>query len=161
MGKCETSKGIFLIHQCGNDTAIVCKQCGKFVCNEHCSESTAGTICAACFYDQAYCQAKGDTNPQSVIHRFFGEIGDQANSVDKKVTVKNFDVEQLTDIKSREQYLASIRKTVDNPLVGTVGGIAAAAVAPLAVHELFAFENLSSELPDPAGGSKGAGFTDS
>jgi hypothetical protein len=161
MGKCETSKGIFQVHQCGDDTGIVCKQCGKFVCKEHCSDSTAGTICAACFYDQAYCQATGDNNPQSVIRRFFGEIGDQKNPADKKVTIKNFDIEQLTDIKSREQYLATLRKTVNHPIDGVTLGAVAVAATPLVAHELFAFENMSSELPDPTGGSKGAGFTDS
>jgi 23S rRNA A1618 N6-methylase RlmF len=161
MGKCETSKGIFLIHQCGNDTNNVCKRCGKSVCNEHSSESTAGTMCAACFYDQANCQTSGDNDPQSVIRRFFGEIGVPANSETNKVTVKNFDTEKLTDIKSREQYLASIRKTVDSPIAGVTIGVAAVAATPLVAHELFPFENVVSDITDPHEVSKGAGFTDS
>jgi hypothetical protein len=161
MGKCETSKGIFLIHQCGNDTDTVCIRCGKFVCNEHCSQNTAGTICAACFYDEAYCQSSVDTNAQSVILRFFGEIGNPGKTDTRKGVVKNIDIDNLIDAQKREQYLVSLRKSVDSPLIAAVGGVAAAAVIPLAVHELFAFENVASELPDPAGGSKVAGFTDS
>lgn len=161
MGKCETSKGIFLIHQCGNDTGIVCKQCGKFVCNEHCSESTAGTICAACFYDQTYCQAIGDNSPQSVIRRFFGEMEDLTSTAVKKVTAKNVDIEHLTDIKSREQYLASLRKNAAHPIGGAALGAAAAVATPLVAHELFAFENMSAELSEAAGDTNGTGFTDS
>jgi hypothetical protein len=161
MGKCETSKGIFLIHQCGNETDTVCFRCGKSVCKEHCSQNTYGTICAACFYDEAYCQSSTDTNPQSVIQRFFGEIGLPGKSNTNKGAVKNVDIDNLVDAQKREQYLVSLRKSVDSPMIGAAGGIAAAAAVPLAIHELFAFENAASELPDPAGGSKGAGFTDS
>lgn len=161
MGKCETSKGIFMVHQCGNDTSIVCKRCGKYVCNEHCSESAAGTYCAACLYDDACCQTGGDSGAESVIRRFFGEIGNTGKYDNSTGTAKTIDTGKLADAQSREKYLVSLRKSVDSPMITADNVIAAAVVMPLAVQELFAFENTVSELPDPAGGSKGAGFTDS
>jgi hypothetical protein len=162
MGKCETSKGIFLIHQCGNDTEIMCKRCGKYVCNEHYSNANNAPYCASCLYDEACCQTNGKNGADSIIRQFFGEI-DNTGKLDAGTTAKNtLDIDDLTNAQSRERHLAALRKTAGCSIAATASGAAAAIVTPLAVHELFAFENPASDLTDPAAGSsKGAGFTDS
>jgi hypothetical protein len=162
MGKCETSKGIFMIHQCGNDTEIMCKRCGKYVCNEHCSNANNISICSSCLYDEACCQTNRELGADSIIRRFFGEI-DDACKLDAGTAVKNtLDIDKLANASSREWHISVLRKTAGSSIVTTATGAAAAMVTPLTVHELFAFENPASEITDPlAGGVKSTGFTDS